>query len=169
MEGIGEHFATGEGVDDHTLPVRGRLLASRVRGAPPKFSDLASFLADIACVFAAMAALLLSLAMYSHLSFWMPSLEAQLWYVGASSPTWAWVDIARNVAVVCCLLSLAFECAVTGTVWDVLPFLPVAGVLLVVMLLRQTLSRDCKAYLDAEVSSRAWERAEGEGGADLSA
>ena len=125
--------------------------------------------ADMLCISAAVVALVLSLAMYSHLSLWMPSLEAQLWYVGASSPTWAWVDIARNVAVVCCLLSLAFECAVTGTVWDVLPFLPVAGVLLVVMLLRQTLSRDCKAYLDAEVSSRAWERAEGEGGADLSA
>ena len=158
MEGIGEHFATGQGVDDHTLPVRGRLLASRVRGAPPKFSDLASFLADIACVFAAMAALLLSLAMYSHLSFWMPSLEAQLWYVGASSPTWAWVDIARKVAVVCCLLSLAFECAVTGSWWTLLAFLPLAGALLAALYVRRTLSRDCELYLNAEIDTRAWEK-----------
>ena len=96
---------------------RGRaLVEGRGTYYATRSSDLASFLALMCCVLSAAVALVLSLSMYSHLSFWMPSLESQLWYVGVSSKTRAAATIFNTVAIVCCVLGLGYQCAVTGTV-----------------------------------------------------
>ena len=96
---------------------RGRaLVEGRGTYYATRSSDLASFLALMCCVLSAAVALVLSLSMYSHLSFWMPSLESQLWYVGVSSKTRAAATIFNKVAIVCCVLGLGYQCAVTGTV-----------------------------------------------------
>ena len=138
----------------------GRALACLHRAAswgPREIADLTSFVADVICVLAASVALVRSLMMYSQLCFWMPSLEAQLWYVASSSSTWWRIDCAIAVAVFCCLLSLGCNCAVTGTEWDLLPFLPLVCALLAALYVHWTLSRDCKDYLDAELAMRTWE------------
>ena len=109
----------------------------------------------------ASVAILLGSILYSQISYWMPSLEARLWYVNALSTARAAVDLATYVTVFSALLSLACQVAVTRSAWDILPFLPLLAVGLAMLYIQCTLSRDCKHYLTAELRLRPL----GDGGA----
>ena len=117
--------------------------------------------ADFVCILMASVAILLGSILYSQISYWMPSLEARLWYVNALSTARAAVDLATYVTVFSALLSLACQVAVTRSAWDILPFLPLLAVGLAMLYIQCTLSRDCKHYLTAELRLRPL----GDGGA----
>ena len=63
------------------------------------WSELTSFLANQLAVCSAFMTVVLSSMMYTQISFWMPTLEAQLWYVVASAHGQALVGLAKQTTV----------------------------------------------------------------------
>ena len=91
--------------------------------------------------------------MYTQMSFWMPSVEAQLWYVAASATAGRWVDLVKGLTVYTSLITLALETAVTGHWVDLLACIPVAAVFGGMTLLRRTLSAECKRFLNEDLTA----------------
>ena len=73
-----------------------------------------------------------------------------------SSKAWGMVSFAKNTTVLCALVTLACECAVTGTAWDLLPCLPLLGGALAVLYATHALSPACKSYLNKQLSAKPW-------------
>ena len=71
------------------------------------------------------------------------------------------VTFAKNTTVLCALVTLACECAVTGTAWDLIPCLPLLVGALAVLYATHTLSPACKSYLNKQLSAKPWK---GKGG-----
>ena len=91
-------------------------------------ADVTSFLSDFTCVTLSVLCVILSSVMYTQMSFWMPSLEAQLWYIGMSATTEDMIDVFKDLTVIFGLLTLGCECAVTKSFLDLIAFIPFLSV-----------------------------------------
>ena len=91
-------------------------------------ADVTSFLADFTCVTLSVLSVILSSVMYTQMSFWMPSLEAQLWYIGMSATTEDMIDVFKDLTVIFGLLTLGCQCAVTKSFLDLIAFIPFLSV-----------------------------------------
>lgn len=85
-------------------------------GWTKSFADLLSFLAMQLAVSTAFLTVLLSSRLYTQLSFWMPNLDSQLWFINESATATAFLEFAKNLTLFATLLALGLETAVT-TVW----------------------------------------------------
>ena len=117
------------------------------------WSELTSFLANQLAVCSAFMTVVLSSMMYTQISFWMPTLEAQLWYVVASAHGQALVGLAKQTTVYASLGTLALETAVTGTPIDAIAFAPIVTVGGATLYAHVTLSRACKTFLNEKLVS----------------
>ena len=115
------------------------------------WSDLTSFLANQVAVCSAFMTVVLSSMMYTQISFWMPTLEAQLWYVVTSAHGQSLVTLTKQTTVYASLGTLALETAVTGTPLDFIAFAPIVAVGAATLYAHVTLSRACKAYLNEKL------------------
>ena len=120
-----------------------------------EISDLTSFLANMTAVCSAFVTVYLSSMMYSQISFWMPTLEAQLWYVSMSRKAAAWVSLSKDLTIYASLTTLALEVAVTGGWLDLLAYAPVVALGIVAIVCQLTLVPQCKAFLAEQVGIRA--------------
>ena len=143
--------------EDETLSRLHSLDGSDASWTVGEIADLMSMLANFLCVATCSVTILICATLYLHIAVWMPSIESQLWYVSRSSRIFAVVEAAKLVTLACGLLALACECAVTRSAWDILPFLPLLAAGAAVAYMDCTLARDCQAYLDSEIESKAWE------------
>lgn len=115
------------------------------------WSGLLSLLANFASVSTAIITVFLTSIMYTQLSFWMPTLEARLWYVGMSHFATSITGLAKNMTIFASLLTLALETAVTKSAMDYIAFMPLLTLLLTAFAVTTSLNRKCKAYLASEL------------------
>ena len=120
-----------------------------------EISDLTSFLANMTAVCSAFVTVYLSSLMYTQISFWMPTLEAQLWYVSMSRKAAGWVSLSKDLTIYASLTTLALEVAVTGSLLDLLAYAPVFALGVVAITCQYTLVPACKDYLGEQVGVRA--------------
>ena len=101
--------------------------------------------------------------MYTHLSIWMPTDAPGAALVCGHVEQGLWDGHFRQEhhSASCALVTLACECAVTGTAWDLIPCLPLLGGALAVLYATHTLSPACKSYLNKQLSAKPWK---GKGG-----
>lgn len=111
------------------------------------YSVLTSMCANFVSVCAAFITVYVSSTMYTQISFWMPSLEAQLWYVGNSQTAASSVALSKNMTIYASLITLALEVAVTGTYLDVVGFAPIIALFFASLVTNCTLKPNCKNYL----------------------
>jgi len=111
-------------------------------------SDLTSFVANMTAVCSAIVTVYLSSTMYTQLSFWMPTLEAQLWYVSMSTTAARCCTLSKDLTVYSSLVTLGLEIAVTGGPLDVLAFVPLGVLAAVAIAVNTTLKPACRNYLN---------------------
>jgi len=87
-------------------------------------SDLTSFLAMQTAVSTSFVTVLLSSRLFTQITFWMPDLDAQLWYIDASANVTSWLESCKNFTLFATLLTLGLEGAVTTTWLNGLAFVP---------------------------------------------
>lgn len=114
-------------------------------------SDLTSFLAMQLAVSTAFVTVLLSSRLYTQLSFWMPSLDSQLWFIHESSHATAFLEWAKNLTLFATLLALGLETAVTTTWLNALAFIPIVVLILSYVFIELTLSRKCHERLGGDL------------------
>ena len=68
-----------------------------------------------------------------------------------SSTAATWVGHVKQATVFASLATLALETAATGSLLDVLAFLPVFAVAASLLFVSRTLSRECKHFLNSDL------------------
>ena len=120
-----------------------------------EWSDMTSMVVNLTAVSGAFITIYMSSYMYSQLSFWMPTLEGELWYVAMSASATGWVAFMKNLTIHSSLLTLAFELAVTAGPWDLIAFAPLIALGLAAVFLQRTLRPRCKSYLQVALDEFA--------------
>jgi hypothetical protein len=118
-------------------------------------ADLTSFLAMQLAVSMAFVTVLLSSRMYTQISFWMPNLDSQLWFINESAGATAFLEWAKNVTLFSTLLALGLETAVTTTWLNLLAFIPIVALVASYAFVESTLSRKCYDRLGADLHKLA--------------
>ena len=118
-------------------------------------ADLTSFLAMQLAVSTAFVTVLLSSRMYTQISFWMPNLDSQLWFIKESATATAFLEWAKNLTLFSTLLALSLETAVTTTWLNVMAFIPIIVLVASYAYVELTLSRKCYDRLGTDLHKLA--------------
>ncbi|KAL1521775.1 hypothetical protein AB1Y20_021428 [Prymnesium parvum] len=119
-----------------------------------EWSDLTSFVAVQLAISASAVSVFMSSRMYAQVSFWLPSLEARLWYISISSSTTTFLETIKNFTLFATLLSLGLETAVSATWLDTLAFSPIVLLTFSWVVMEMSLSRQCSQHLAIELRAR---------------
>lgn len=118
---------------------------------PARLADLTSFLAVQLAVATSFLTVMLSSRLYTQLAFWMPTLDAQLWFVNESASSMHFLETAKNVTLFATLLTLSLETAVTATWYDGIAYVPLAILVVGFVCFERNLSSKCKERLGREL------------------
>ena len=87
-------------------------------------SELTSCVAMQLAVSSSIITVLVSSRLYTQLAFWMPDLDSQIWFINESAPITGYLETCKNVTLFVTLLALTLETAVTGSLLDIIAYLP---------------------------------------------
>jgi len=116
-----------------------------------QLSDLASFTAMQLAITTSCLTVLLSSRLYTQIAFWMPTLEAQLWYIDESASLLRLLEAFKNVTLLAAILTLMLETMMTATWLNLAALIPPAGFVITYATIELTLSRRCAQRLTAEL------------------
>ena len=112
-------------------------------------ADVTSFVAMQLSV--STSSVLISSRLYTQITFWMPDLDAQLWFINESATVTSYLESCKNFTLFATLLTLGLEGAVTTTWLNVLAFIPVITLVAAYVFVEQSLSRRSEARLGTDL------------------
>jgi len=104
-------------------------LVAKEHWATQEWSDLTSLLAMQTAITTSMLTVLVSSRLYTQLAFWMPTLEAQLWYIDASSSSLLFLEVSKNMMLFTAILVLVLETMTVATWLNVVALLPLSALI----------------------------------------
>ena len=116
-----------------------------------RIADLTSFLGIQLAVSTSFLTVLISSRLYTQISFWMPNLDSQLWFINESAAATSYLEAAKNFTLFATLLSLSLETAVTATFFDALAYAPLCVLALSYVYFELTLSAKCRMRLGRDL------------------
>ena len=88
---------------------------------------------------------------YTQLSFWMPNLDSQLWFINESSTATSFLETSKNLTLFSTLLALGLETAVTTTWLNALGFIPLVVLACSYYFVETSLSARCIDRLGSDL------------------
>ena len=116
-----------------------------------RMADLTSFIGMQCAVATSFLTVLMSSRLYTQLAFWMPTIDAQLWFIHESAAIMHYLELSKNFTLVATLLALTLETAVTATWYDALACIPLAVIITSYIFMEWSLSSKCCERLGVEL------------------